>query len=288
MKIYNSQYNQNIYDICLSIYGTLDKLTNLMVNNNLNMIDYIPANTPILYENNVTPIGNFATNNGIFVQPPILPYITLNPFNPGAMCGAGPQTMTVDAIGEGLTYQWQYFNGATWVDRNDVAPTFSMYQSGSITNTNTNILTFFLLPGNWTNIQYRCAVSNDGGTVYSTGATFTSINGYIVTQPPAGVDGTNPTFSIVSTASVSGGTFESITWQYNTTGTGNAGFLDIGTAFPGHTSVGISGTFSLYPTSSLSLTSVPYGGLNYYVRARVLYNCGFFYSDPSLIAYGTV
>ncbi len=289
MKIYKSLFNQSIFDICTSIYGNLNSLTKLMVNNpGINMIDYINPGTSILFEDNINPIGNFTTNNGVYNPLPKLPTITLNPLSPSVLCGFGPVTMTVDAIGIDLTYQWQYLNGSTWTNRNNISPSYYIYATGSIRDTNTNILTLENTPGNWSNIQYRCAVSNDGGTVYSTGATFTTINGYIFTQPPSGVDGTDPTFTIVASASVSGGIFENITWQYNTTGTANSGFLDIGNSFPGHPSVGISGTFSLLPTSSLSLTTVPFGGMNWYVRARVFYNCGFFYSDPSFIQYGTI
>ncbi len=282
MKIYKSIEQQTVFDICVSIYGTLDRMVNLLSNNNLDMVSYIPPGTSVLYEDNVNPIGNFATNNGIYKPGPILPVIMINPTNPSAECGAGPKTMSISAAaGTNLSYQWQVYNGTTWINRDNATIDYSRYTHGIISGCTTSTISFFAMPGNYDNQYYRCSVSNDEGTVYSDGALFRSQNGYIISQPSDNSN-INPTFSVEASTGVGGGIVR-IHWEYNTT-TDNSGFLPLGTAFPGFEYIGISGTFSTDPTSTLTLTGVTHS-FNYYVRANVLANCGVIFSEPAQITY---
>lgn len=99
MKIYKSLDNQTIFDICLSIYGTLDKLTNLMVNNNLNLIDYISSGTTILYEDNITNIPkSYATNNNVYQTPIYSPTPFRNTYYPNLSVGTASLISLVSGI----------------------------------------------------------------------------------------------------------------------------------------------------------------------------------------------
>ena len=82
-----------------------------------------------------------------------------------------PSSVTVDegstavfavaATGDGLTYQWQYRTSAsgTW--------------ARATANGNTSATLFVPATGGRNGYQYRCAVTNNGGTVYSKAATLT-------------------------------------------------------------------------------------------------------------------
>ncbi len=62
MKTYITSYNQNICDICMIIYGTLDKLVKLMFDNNLSYTNSIVSGTRILYDANIIVSNlNFST-----------------------------------------------------------------------------------------------------------------------------------------------------------------------------------------------------------------------------------
>ncbi len=284
MNQFKTTYNQSIFDICLSIYGDLDHLVNLMNNNpGINLINYIYPGTIILYESNITPIGNFATNNAVYLKPPAIPNIISGPSSIFTFCGEGPAYMSVNASGDDLVYQWQNFTGSSWNNISDQSTPYSIYFAGSITGTNTNELAFNLVPGNWNASLFRCLVSNyEGGSIYTDSAYFDTQNGYITSQPTENVNSA-ATFSIYT--NVTGGVLENIMWEINTTGTADSGFVVIGESANG---VSCSGTYSTSTPSTLDLYGgVPFGS-GYWFRARVFYNCGIFVSNPAQASYGLV
>ena len=55
MSTYITSFNQTLLDICLVLYGSLDYLVQLMSDNDLQLNDYIPPGTSILYNSSFTP-----------------------------------------------------------------------------------------------------------------------------------------------------------------------------------------------------------------------------------------
>ncbi|MBO4677480.1 MAG: hypothetical protein J5633_08040, partial [Oscillospiraceae bacterium] len=128
------------------------------------------------------------------------PVITTQPTDKSVAAGATAK-FTVVATGEGLTYQWQYktSGSSTWKDKSGAT-------SASYTVT---------AKESYNGIQYRCKVSNAGGSVTSTAATLTVTlpKPEITTQPKAqtAAAGETATFKVV--ASGTGLTYQ---WQYST------------------------------------------------------------------------
>ena len=127
------------------------------------------------------------------------PTITTQPKAQTAAVGA-TATFKVVASGEGLTYQWQYktAGSSTWKDKSGAT-------KASYTVT---------AKESYNGIQYRCKVSNAGGSVTSTAATLTVTlpKPEITTQPKAqtAAAGETATFKVV--ASGTGLTYQ---WQYS-------------------------------------------------------------------------
>ncbi|MBO4677777.1 MAG: leucine-rich repeat protein, partial [Oscillospiraceae bacterium] len=125
------------------------------------------------------------------------PTITTQPKAQTAAVGA-TATFKVVASGEGLTYQWQYktSGSSTWKDKSGAT-------KASYTVT---------AKESYNGIQYRCKVSNAGGSVTSTAATLTVTlpKPEITTQPKAqtAAAGETATFKVV--ASGTGLTYQ---WQ---------------------------------------------------------------------------
>jgi hypothetical protein len=66
MKYYTVLSNQTIFDICLTIYGNLDYLSKMIIDNNLQVGNKISAGTQISYPNNFTPsLINYTTGLGL-------------------------------------------------------------------------------------------------------------------------------------------------------------------------------------------------------------------------------
>ena len=127
------------------------------------------------------------------------PVITTQPANKTVAAGASA-TFQVAASGTGLTYQWQYktSGSSTWHDKSGAT-------SASYTTTaNTK----------YNGIQYRCVVSNAGGSVTSAAATLTVTvaKPVITTQPKAqtAAAGETATFKVVAA-----GTGLTYQWQYS-------------------------------------------------------------------------
>jgi len=49
MAIFNSKYKQNIFDIVVQLYGTLDNVVEFAVDNDIGLNDKINANTQLSY-----------------------------------------------------------------------------------------------------------------------------------------------------------------------------------------------------------------------------------------------
>ena len=85
-----------------------------------------------------------------------VPVITTQPANV-TVAPNGTATFTVAASGSGLSYQWQYStNGSTWHNSSGTEATFSFKATTALSGR-----------------QYRCKVTNAGGSVYSAAATLT-------------------------------------------------------------------------------------------------------------------
>ncbi|MBO4677444.1 MAG: hypothetical protein J5633_07860, partial [Oscillospiraceae bacterium] len=130
------------------------------------------------------------------------PVITTQPKAQTAAAGA-TATFKVVASGTGLTYQWQYKTASsnTWKDKSGAT-------KASYTVT---------AKESYNGIQYRCVVSNAGGSVTSSAAKLTVTAAVskpeITTQPKAqtAAAGETATFKVV--ASGTGLTYQ---WQYST------------------------------------------------------------------------
>ncbi|MBR5701238.1 MAG: leucine-rich repeat domain-containing protein [Oscillospiraceae bacterium] len=142
------------------------------------------------------------TSKGVTVTAVAAPVITTQPKAQTAAAGA-TATFKVVASGTGLTYQWQYktAGSSTWKDKSGA--TKSIYTVTAKESYN--------------GIQYRCVVSNAGGSVTSSAAKLTVTSAVskpeITTQPKAqtAAAGETATFKVV--ASGTGLTYQ---WQYST------------------------------------------------------------------------
>lgn len=96
-------------------------------------------------------------------------------------CETGTAQFTTSAQGGlSVAYQWQYYNGSSWVDLSNATingATFSNVTTSQMTVTNPNST-------NWNGKQFRCNVTNDCGSLATNAATLTvNPNTYISTQP---------------------------------------------------------------------------------------------------------
>ena len=129
------------------------------------------------------------------------PTITTQPKNITTEAGT-TVTFTIAASGEDLSYQWQYRTGSSgsWAYSTAASGKTKAYEVSATSGKN-----------GW---QYRCQVSNAGGTVYSNAVTLTVTTPTkpTITKQPASVtadEGTSAKFSV--TASGSGLSYK---WQF--------------------------------------------------------------------------
>lgn len=72
MQNYNSANGQSLLDVCLSVYGTLDYLYKLIVDNNINGVDYEPTTGQVfVYDDSLT------VNSNAFQKRSVAKYSTL-------------------------------------------------------------------------------------------------------------------------------------------------------------------------------------------------------------------
>ena len=138
------------------------------------------------------------TSSGVTAAVP--PAITTQPANKTVEAGAAV-TFKVAASGTGLSYQWQYSkdNGGTWKDKTGAA-------AASYTVT---------AKASYDGIQYRCVVTNAGGSVTSDSAKLTVTSASkpeVTTQPKAQTAAVGETATFTVTASGTGLKYQ---WQYS-------------------------------------------------------------------------
>lgn len=72
MQNYNSVNGQSLLDVCLSVYGTLDYLYKLIVDNNISGVDYDPTTGQVfVYDDSLT------VNSNAFQKRSVAKYSTL-------------------------------------------------------------------------------------------------------------------------------------------------------------------------------------------------------------------
>ena len=134
------------------------------------------------------------------------PTISANPSSTTATAGT-KATFKVSASGSGLSYQWQYYNSSTKSWANVTNSEYSGLKTATMTVPATT---------GRNGLQFRCAVTNAAGTVYSSGATLT------VTKPTKPTITTNPQNATASAGSnatfkvSASGSGLSYQWQYYT------------------------------------------------------------------------
>ena len=127
------------------------------------------------------------------------PTITAQPQNTTAAAGS-TATFKV-AASNASSYQWQYYTGSSWAN----------VTNSAYTGLTTATMTVPATTGR-NGLQFRCAVSNSYGTVYSSGATLTVTTGApTITAQPQSVTaaaGTTATFKVTASGA---STYQ---WQY--------------------------------------------------------------------------
>lgn len=72
MQNYNSVNGQSMLDVCLSVYGTLDYLYKLIIDNNISGVDYEPTTGQVfVYDDSLT------VNSNAFQKRSVAKYSTL-------------------------------------------------------------------------------------------------------------------------------------------------------------------------------------------------------------------
>jgi len=132
------------------------------------------------------------------------PIVTVDPAN-STICSGGNTTFGITATGNGLTYQWQEYNGSGWSN---------LSNTGIYSGTATNILS---LTGATTTVnayQYRCIATSSCTLSDTSNAAAITINtAPVITAHPlntSACDGSNTSFSITATGA--GLTYQ---WQVN-------------------------------------------------------------------------
>jgi hypothetical protein len=225
---------------------------------------YSPTVTGTAYfRRKVISCANNAISNVLTIQAGIATSITMQPPTTYTACSGSTATISLSAIGEGLAYQWQYYNGSTYIVLANSA-TYSGVKTNSLTITN-------IISGSNTG-KYRCVVS---GTCSPTIVTSTdanvSIGGpTIATQPVATTvcTGSDTSLTVVASGSL---TYQ---WQVSTNG---------GTVWSSLTNTGI---YSGVTTNKLKFTAAS-GIDTYKYQCIVTSTCGNTTSSVATISLQT-
>ncbi|MFN9113521.1 MAG: hypothetical protein ACK5XN_25900, partial [Bacteroidota bacterium] len=140
--------------------------------------------------------------------------ITSQPTNAPPVCQGGVGTFTVTATGgvAPISYQWQYFNGTSWNNVSNGAPTGAIYTGATSTSLSVSGITS---SGTY---DYRVIISSPGvGCVSATSntASLTVINPIAVTLNPVANTTICSQGSVTYTVNATGGTPSlNYTWQY--------------------------------------------------------------------------
>ena len=145
--------------------------------------------------------------------------ITANPAN-ASICAGGTAAFSVTATGTTPAFQWQYYNGSTWVSVANGTPAGATYTNATTTTLGVSGIT---AAGSY---QYRCTATNCGSSTDQSAAATLTVNS-IPAQPTATI--TQPTCSTATgTISVTSPTGTGMTYSIdgstytNTTGTFNS------------------------------------------------------------------
>ncbi len=199
---------------------------------------YTNATTNSMTVNGITPIGTQKYQVVIQVTSPVCapltsntatltvladPIFTSQPSSPAGICVGGTTTgMTVAATGgtPSLFYQWQYYNGTSFVNVSAGTPTGSTYTGATGTTFSVAGTT---LAGNY---QYQCVITASGSgciTNISNPVTVSVIAEPTITVQPATsttiCSGTTTTLSVTATGGTPSLNYQ---WYSNTTGCGGS------------------------------------------------------------------
>lgn len=162
MKIYKTLENQTIIDLCVTIYGSVNYLSQLIKDNNLNFNSFIPSGTNIYYQDTASPLPLNITTSDNVVSPYLA--ITSNPTGATKCSDGGNVTLNV-GVNSTCSFKWQRSVSEFGVYTN-------LYDGANYTNTETANLTIITstfedhisgLQSYW----YRCMIN---GYIYSTSA----------------------------------------------------------------------------------------------------------------------
>lgn len=107
MAHYKVRSNQNIIDVCLIIYGNLDKLSQLLSDNGLTPSSFIYEGQELYYPDGTkVKTKEFGTNNEAFPRPGVGPTILSQPVEL-LMCSGNVGYFTVGVIGNPMSFQWE-------------------------------------------------------------------------------------------------------------------------------------------------------------------------------------
>lgn len=240
MATYNSNEGQSLCDICLIVYGTLDKLVQLCNDNDLNINSYVPNGTPITYSNTNTPTGNYATGYGVYNTD--ITYITSQPQNANLYTTL-PGTLYVGTSGTITSYRWQILSGSVWNNLTNVAP---------YSNVNTDTLLITDPSTSLSNSEYRCVlVTGDGNTLVTNLAKIT-----VIVMPAISIPSTSNSieWGNASISATTTGTIDTYQWQYSTNyGSTWTGITNV--TYPLGITPSLAATITGYDTSVINITN---------------------------------
>ena len=118
-------------------------------------------------EKEIVEFEDLGENNKLFTTDSAAPVIIVHPVDVTADEGS-TATFKVTATGDNLSYQWQYRwgNSGTWTNTSSTGNKTATLTVNAPASWNG-------IPASWNGIQYRCVVTNSGGTAESNAATLT-------------------------------------------------------------------------------------------------------------------
>jgi hypothetical protein len=188
------------------------------------------------------------------------PTISTHPSNATQCFGSWSQNFSVTASGA-TSYQWQYWNGSSWVNVSDGTPVGATYtgaNTATLTVTSNNIAA-----GTY---QYQVVVTNSCGSTTSNSATLTVNPATVITTHPSNAticEGTtSQSFSVAATG------FGTLTYQWQFS-SDNSNWSNVNDGTPA------GATYSGQTTNTLTVyTGSIADGNNYYYRCVVSAGCG--------------
>ena len=272
---YITSTNMDIFDVTVIIYGTLDYLSKVMLDNDLTIDDYLPAGTVILYDSNFTPSTNRITTGTPNAYYPSGAYpVIVAQTEDISICTGGmtPFSVTPSGPDSDYTYTWYYSTdgGVTWILCPGIIST-------RCTGYNTRNLIINPTGFSESGFVFRCQVTNTVGSTYSTPVTLTVLGTITsVTSTSTGSYSYGGNANFTSTVATTG-TF-TYGWQYST----DSGVTWITAAsgpIPGFSSSSFSGT----NTNSFTIINYDASFDGWEIRAFGA-GCNTMYSTPITLA----